>query len=427
GLVMSLTGVALLDLVEIYESDVKTVSHITTTRSVAVLTGSLLGAKLYDGYNTQVISILTMVASFATVFMIPLSGHLAVAHVMVFVCGLGFGAFDTGANVWIIRMWTKNSSPALQVFHLAFAVGCLVAPLIATPFLSTLPTTDYEAIAEPLIAFNKTFFLQSHAGHAILNDTQSSSRIESTIQYAFGIASGFYLLPIISMVVLYCIDGSDSKPPKQNSLEEALHQEETAKDIRFKRILLTLLSMYLCVYVAQGVHCGADDYSMLLGSHVILAGTATVFVLWGNSSKTVLWASSALLGLGQGPIYGVIVAWTANYMDISNGMMALVIVASSLGALSPPLFVGPFLDHDPPVFLKALNNAVLSSRQFVGTKTSINSFPDSNERKNSLAFVLDESPLSQLFILAAAYGRCGYKHHSSPHRARSSPPRQAVV
>ncbi|KAG0442069.1 hypothetical protein HPB47_015786, partial [Ixodes persulcatus] len=40
-------------------------------------------AKLYDGYNTQVISILTMVASFATVFMIPLSGHLAVAHVMV--------------------------------------------------------------------------------------------------------------------------------------------------------------------------------------------------------------------------------------------------------------------------------------------------------------------------------------------------------
>ncbi|CAN8022462.1 unnamed protein product, partial [Ixodes persulcatus] len=43
GLVMSLTGVALLDLVEIYESDVKTVSHLTTTRSVAVLTGSLLG------------------------------------------------------------------------------------------------------------------------------------------------------------------------------------------------------------------------------------------------------------------------------------------------------------------------------------------------------------------------------------------------
>ncbi|EEC20597.1 conserved hypothetical protein [Ixodes scapularis] len=96
GLVMSLTGVALLDLVEIYESDVKTVSHLTTTRSVAVLVGSLLGAKLYDSYNTQVISILTMVASFATVFMIPLSGHLALAHVMVFVCGLGFGAFDTG-------------------------------------------------------------------------------------------------------------------------------------------------------------------------------------------------------------------------------------------------------------------------------------------------------------------------------------------
>ncbi|KAK8779280.1 hypothetical protein V5799_019372, partial [Amblyomma americanum] len=42
GLIIALTGVALLDLVEIYRSDISSVSHLITTRCVGSLVGSLV-------------------------------------------------------------------------------------------------------------------------------------------------------------------------------------------------------------------------------------------------------------------------------------------------------------------------------------------------------------------------------------------------
>lgn len=390
GLVMSLTGVALLDLVEIYESDVKTVSHLITTRCVAGLVGSLLGGKLYDTYNTQVMSILTMVTAVASVLMIPISGNLALAHFVVFVGGVGFGAFDTGGNVWIIKLWPQNSSPALQVFHLSFGIGCLVAPLLAEPFLSTIPTDDDEIVTDNPVAFNEsTYFLYP------TNQTHNLTLpVESRVHYAFAIASGFYLIPMISMIVLYFIDNSDFKPPKKNHLEQALDKEEAAEDVRFSRVLLGLLAAYVCVYVAlecssgqmitaYAVKCDlhlakttasriaavyflcfagsrviaaliaikVTSYQMLVGSHAILAVTAVVMLMWGNSSEAVLWACAALLGLGQGPIYGAAVAWTVSYINMSNGMMSLIIVTAGVGAMAPSLLVGQFLEYNPSVFL----------------------------------------------------------------------------
>ncbi|CAN7998180.1 unnamed protein product [Ixodes hexagonus] len=393
GLVMSLTGVALLDLVEIYESDVKTVSHLITTRCVAGLVGSLLGGKLYDTFNTQVMSILTMMTAFVSVLMIPISGNLALAHFVVFVGGVGFGAFDTGANVWIIKLWPRNSSPALQVFHLSFGIGCLVAPLIAEPFLSTIPTDD-EPVPDNSLVFNESSYFYNQANLTDQsNQTLNSTHLESSVYYAFGIASAFHLLPMISMIVLYCIDDSDFKPPKK-SLEVAMDKEEVAEDVRFNRILLALLAAYVCVYVALECSCGqmitayavkcdlhlakptasriaavyflsfavsrviaaviairVTSFQLLVGSHVILAVTAVLLLSWGNSSEAVLWAGSALLGLGQGPIYGAAVAWAVSYMNMSNGMMSLIIVSSGVGAMAPSLLVGQFLEYNPSVFL----------------------------------------------------------------------------
>ncbi|KAL1467342.1 hypothetical protein MTO96_042257, partial [Rhipicephalus appendiculatus] len=95
GLIAALTGVALLDLAEIYDASISSVSFLITTRGIGSLLGSLLGGKLYDTYNTQVVSILTMTLSSITVLMIPLSAYLAVAHAMVFFEGLSLGAFST--------------------------------------------------------------------------------------------------------------------------------------------------------------------------------------------------------------------------------------------------------------------------------------------------------------------------------------------
>ncbi|XP_077498479.1 sodium-dependent glucose transporter 1B-like [Amblyomma americanum] len=424
GLNHALKGVALLYLVEIYRSDISSVSHLITTRCVGALLGSLVGGKLYDAYNVQTMSILTMVIACVTVLMIPLSGSLALAHAMVFFSGISSGAFDTGANVWIIRMWPENSNPALQVFHLAYAVGCLVAPLIGEPFLST--TVGREALNQTA---NLTAYLTSNdSGYSpfepLLNGTGNHDNVvgESRVYYAFSIVSAFHLPLLIAMVALYLIDSSDVKLSHGGEGDAP-----KAEDVFFTRALLALLSTYVCVYVAlegtstqmltayavKGVlhftkstaaRLAADyffcfaasrlgaalvtvkmsPFQMLVISHVILVVTGTALLVWGSSSAPLLWACSAFMGIGQAPVYGAVVAWTVSYMNITNMMMSIVIVTVGIGALLPPLLVGQFLEHSPKLFLYvSFASALLCAAIFVAMYFYVRKRPLLNvEREN---------------------------------------------
>eukprot|EP01050_Picozoa_sp_SAG11_P029912 SAG11_NODE_8617_length_995_cov_1.210938_2_plen_212_part_01 len=46
------------------------------------------------------------------------------------------GLLDTGANVVTVRLWGKRAEPFVQSLHASFAVGALVAPLLAEQFIS---------------------------------------------------------------------------------------------------------------------------------------------------------------------------------------------------------------------------------------------------------------------------------------------------
>ncbi|XP_077549778.1 sodium-dependent glucose transporter 1B-like isoform X2 [Haemaphysalis longicornis] len=391
-----------------------------------------IGGKLYDTYNTQLMSILMMALACVSVLMIPLSGSLWLAHVMIFVGGMSSGAYDTGSNVWIIKLWPENSSPALQVFHLAFGVGCLVAPLIAEPFLST---------AASVTSFNQTsnlteYLTSNETGYTtfepleLLNQT-TPEHAPSTIHYAFGIVSAFHLILVVSMLVLYFIDKADFKPDKSNDQAGATKKVE---DVRFTRIVLGLLCAYVCVYVALECTCSqmltayavksdlhfskssgsrlaavyffcfaasrlaaalitikVSSFQMLVGAHVILAVAAVMLVIWGSTSSMVLWAGSALNGIGQGPIYAAAVAWTVDYIVVSNIMMSLVIITAGIGALAPPLLVGQFLDHTPNLFLYVCFVALwLCVAFFVGMYLSVRKRPRLSARKELCVNGTDE-------------------------------------
>ncbi|XP_077489322.1 sodium-dependent glucose transporter 1A-like [Amblyomma americanum] len=408
GLITALSGVTLLDLGEIYCTSISVTSHLITTRSIGGLLGSLLGGKLYDTYNTQLTSILMILVTSVTVLMVPLSGTLLLAHVMIFFMGLSLGAFGTGANVWIINMWPEDSSPALHIFHFAFAAGSLVAPLIAKPFLSTVTSGDALSlhhganVTNPLDpASNESYHDASEPEVQFYEAGLATSRV----YYAFGIVSAFYLFIAFLMTVLYCVDNADFRQSENKGAgERSGSAKEKLKDVRFSRISLALLSVYECVYVAlecttsqmltafavkSGLHFSkvaasqvaavyfsffavsrlvaavvamkVSSFYTLVFTHVILVVTGAVMVVWGSSVALVLWAGSAITGFGQGPIKAAVVAWTADYISISNKMMSVVVVTGSIGNLAPAVLVGQFIDENPDFFLYVCLGAVLFS------------------------------------------------------------------
>ncbi|XP_037522519.1 sodium-dependent glucose transporter 1A [Rhipicephalus sanguineus] len=425
GLITALAGVALLDLGEIYGADISNVSHLITTRSVGGLLGSLLGGKLYDTYNTQITSILMLLLTSVTVLMVPLCQVLLVAHFMVFFMGLSLGAFGTGSNVWIINMWPEDSSPALHIFHFAFAVGSLVAPLIARPFLSPGTTSSVapgNSTHFPYEASNLGYDFEPSPS-ATGNDTSKVSTSDaetpdyygsgqSTVYYAFAIVSAFYLFLVISMTLMYCIDKSDFRRQAARGAKSdgngAVRNGKPEGDVRYSRISLALLSVYECVYVALEcttsqmlttfavkssfskadasrvaavyftffaasrlvaaiVALKVSSLLTLIFTHGILLTTAAVMTVWCSDNALVLWVGSAITGFGQGPVKAAIVAWTAEYITISNKMMSVVVVTGSIGNLAPALLVGQFIDRDPASFLYvSLGTVLLSLVIFLG-------------------------------------------------------------
>lgn len=285
-----------------------------------------------------------------------------------------------GANVWIMKLWPEDSSPALQVFHSSFGVGSLIAPLIGEPFFSSTTTmgSDYEPY--------------SRTQEASKNSSDVTAR-KSQIQYPFAMVSAFHLILFLSMAALYFIDRSDFKPKLASEIEN-VPQNNPSEGVRFTRTLVGLTAVYTGVYVAHESTLGqmltayavksdlhlskasaarltatfflwftlsrvvaafitirVTSFQLLVVSHVILLGSSTALFIWGASSEAVLWTCTVFLGVAQGPMFAAVLAWTVSYVNMTNNLMSVIIVVAGVGSMAPSLLVGQFLDVSPNVFL----------------------------------------------------------------------------
>uniref|UniRef100_A0A6B0VBU2 Putative mucin-5ac n=1 Tax=Ixodes ricinus TaxID=34613 RepID=A0A6B0VBU2_IXORI len=66
----------------------------------------------------------------------PFCAQLSTLMACSAITGITMGFLDTGGNVWCLDLWGRHSAPFMQGLHFCFALGALVAPLIAEPFLS---------------------------------------------------------------------------------------------------------------------------------------------------------------------------------------------------------------------------------------------------------------------------------------------------
>ena len=56
--------------------------------------------------------------------------------VVIFVLnGIAMGAFESGSNIYVLKLWGKETQPFMQSLHFMFGMGSIIAPLIALPFL----------------------------------------------------------------------------------------------------------------------------------------------------------------------------------------------------------------------------------------------------------------------------------------------------
>ncbi|CAN8010709.1 unnamed protein product [Ixodes pacificus] len=112
------------------------IEHIYTARYGGYIFGCLIGGFLFDWYNRQFLLFLSIFATSIGIVVMPFCAQLSTLMACSAITGITMGFLDTGGNVWCLDLWGRHSAPFMQGLHFCFALGALVAPLIAEPFLS---------------------------------------------------------------------------------------------------------------------------------------------------------------------------------------------------------------------------------------------------------------------------------------------------
>eukprot|EP01051_Picozoa_sp_SAG22_P012082 SAG22_NODE_1226_length_5115_cov_1.930024_1_plen_507_part_00 len=137
GVVLCMLGPTLLDLGQQTGSTVQEMSYVFTARSGAYLVGSVVGGLLLDRLeNTSIMLAAAMYLVALGSSGIPLCTEVWSMGCFMACAGIAMGLLDTGANVVTLRLWGKKSEPFMQSLHASFAVGALVAPLLAEQFIT---------------------------------------------------------------------------------------------------------------------------------------------------------------------------------------------------------------------------------------------------------------------------------------------------
>lgn len=168
--------------------------------------------------------------------------------------------------------------------------------------------------------------------------TKVSARIELTIIFGicvyvfFGVASEQGYASMIAVYVIQSLGMSKSSAAFVVSTFWAA--------FTLSRIVATFLSIRM------------KPTLMLGGSHLIMMLAAVIlFIL--PKTEWIIWSMTALFAFGLSPFFGNICSWTLQYVFLNHNYMAAIMLSVCVGAMVPPIIVGPFIERHPVVFMYA--------------------------------------------------------------------------
>lgn len=329
----------------------------------------------------------------AAMILAPHIPTLTLFYVIGGLLGFCIGCYDSAQFVWIMEMWQQDSGPYIQAQHFCFAVGTVLSPLIMSPFLTkeeeeegvttTTPDPDAKRNSRLFVPFT------------IIGCLCAVTAVAQTLLFVF-----LRYRPPPPEVMM-------TKEEENNKLEKKrLEAENMPNSLKGKAIawiktqwpgwpiarLVILSAMTLGFYqgmemctmqyfptfgqnsdVGLSESAAADTLSgltiafavgrgasiilifkvppllILIGNIILCAVGNILLIIWGNTSKSIIWAAGILYGLGFSSLLPSYCAYMERYLEFTNTIGAMMIVSGSFVGSMYPLIVGGFIDDNPLV------------------------------------------------------------------------------
>ncbi|XP_022647832.1 uncharacterized protein LOC111263303 isoform X1 [Varroa jacobsoni] len=406
GISSSIFTTSILDLSEAFDVTLSEVSLLRFTQSVAAVIGALASGPLYSYVNMHYLLVGATVLHGVSYALVPVCGDIRIAHVLFALQGLSLRFSEAGSYLLLMAVHKSQwISTIVQGYHLMFAVGAGVGPLIARPFISDRASLTNRTISSrnpfsspfPSTPAQSSALYEIHRNAPVVPPTPAPTPVPTT---ATGLGAPlsphplprpsrvfipFAILAFLTILIATCFylahrwaNGSGKpRPPTRHSLREwaltllcachaflYVHTFVSVLDFlsiygvlkgmtRADSLLLISGLMWSCccfrlVPVVLSVKLTPANVLFLADTALVAAAGAMYAV--GHKSHAHLWYCSVLLGAAFASVYGSANAWLISKVRLSYLQTCVVVSAAALGAVLPSLLVGRWIEERPGIF-----------------------------------------------------------------------------
>ncbi|CAO2627948.1 Sodium-dependent glucose transporter 1A [Lemmus lemmus] len=284
-----------------------------------------------------------------------------------------------GANVLILALWRDKGAPHMQALHFSFALGAVLAPLLAKLAWGTTASTQNhtESDFDPLM-LNRTSEASPDALFAVPEDMN--------LVWAY-VSIGTYILVVsVFLFGLFCIKHSRQKKNTDSA--------QGTRRAKYHRTLLCLLFLFFFFYVGAEITFGSYLFSFATthvgmkeseaaglnsvfwgtfaacrglaiffatflqpGTMLVLSNVGSLvssfFLVLFDKSPLCLWIATAVYGASMATTFPSGVSWIEQYTTLTGKSAAFFVIGASLGDMAIPAVIGILQGHYPdlPVVL----------------------------------------------------------------------------
>lgn len=339
----------------------------------------------------MILFLLSLVAS--SFFLIPSANNLTDFFIYSSLIGLGGGGYDTAQVAWIIDIWRDESPPWILSQHFAYSLGTLASPLILAHFLPNSNSTDNADITtnspadvdihipfyiagsmaifsvviniiiyfafrhrRPLVPVENNIQEPPVVGTSWERESISSSSSSVSVTtplisrnrnaskrkiYVIGLSCcviGFYsALELCTQQFL---------PTYAHFSQMKLSPTEGAR-VLFGLQLGFTIGRLVGIFLVQKIR----PHFIFAGNLVILTISNTILLFWGESSMTLLWVGSIMIGVGMSTVYPSLYAFVEKYLFVTETVSGIITISGGFVSSIYPVIVGNSVETNPEILM----------------------------------------------------------------------------
>jgi fucose permease len=322
GMAFGVLGPALTDLREQSGADIGDIGILFVGMSAGYLVGSFAGGRVFDRFGGHRVLAGSLVLFGIGLALVPAFAELGALFATFVLIGFGGAICDVGCNTLLMWELGAGSGRAMNLLHLCFGIGALIAPLMVHVGLAVATRT--AALGCAVLA---VWALRSPA------PTRSTQRREEHTDTTPS---------ILLLLFLFCF--------VYVGLELGFAGWITTygEEIGFTELAATWLTTVFWLGFTLGrVLASAIAHRVrpdtILYTACAAAVAAAVVMIAGDGNTAVVWTATALMGLAAAPQFPGMVTLAERRIHMSGSATSWFVGGAGAGGLVFPFVIGHFV------------------------------------------------------------------------------------